>query len=50
MFVVGGFNGQIDKIIITPLLGFTLLGNYSLALQAINIMMIISSISYKYLL
>ncbi len=50
MFVVGGFNGQIDKIIITPLLGFTLLGNYSLALQAINIMMIVSSVSYKYLL
>tara|TARA_B110000014_G_C20106762_1_gene582145 strand:- start:90 stop:1229 length:1140 start_codon:yes stop_codon:yes gene_type:complete len=50
MFVVGGFNGQIDKIIITPLLGFTLLGNYSLALQAVNIMMLLSSISYKYLL
>ena len=50
MFVVSGFNGQIDKIIIAPLLGFTLLGNYSLALQAINIMMIISAVSYKYLL
>ena len=50
MFIVAGFNGQIDKIIITPLLGFTLLGNYSLALQAVNVMMIVSSISYKYLL
>ena len=50
MFIVAGFNGQIDKIIITPLLGFTLLGNYSLALQAINVMMIVSTISYKYLL
>ena len=50
MFIIAGFNGQIDKIIITPLLGFTLLGNYSLALQAINIMMIISTVSYKYLL
>jgi O-antigen/teichoic acid export membrane protein len=50
MFVVGGLSGQIDKIIIAPLLGFTLLGNYSLALQAIGIMMIISSVSYKYLL
>ena len=50
MFIVAGFSGQIDKIIIAPLLGFTLLGNYSLALQAISIMMIISSVSYKYLL
>ena len=45
---VGG--GQIDKIIIVPLLGFTLLGNYSLALQAISVMMIFSSVFYKYIL
>ena len=45
---VGG--GQVDKIIIAPLLGFAILGNYSLALQVINIMMIFPSIFYKYLL
>ena len=45
---VGG--GQVDKIIVAPLLGFAILGNYSLALQIINIMMIFPSILYKYLL
>ena len=52
MFVITGAvgSGQVDKIIVAPLLGFTMLGNYNLALQAINIMMITSSISYKYLL
>jgi len=45
---VGG--GQIDKIIVAPLLGFAILGNYSLALQVINMMMIFPSIFYKYLL
>jgi len=45
---VGG--GQIDKIIVAPLLGFAILGNYNLALQVINIMMVMPSIFYKYLL
>jgi len=45
---VGG--GQIDKIIVAPLLGFAILGNYSLALQIINVMLIFPSIFYKYLL
>ena len=48
--LLAGFNGQIDKIIIAPLLGFALLGNYSLALQAITIMMTFSAIFYKYIL
>ena len=50
LFLLAGFNGQIDKIIIAPLLGFTLLGNYSLVLQAVTIMMIFSAIFYKYIL
>ena len=50
VFLLAGFNGQIDKIIIAPLLGFALLGNYSLALQAITIMMTFSAIFYKYIL
>lgn len=42
--------GHIDKIIITPILGFTLLGNYSLALQIIGVMMMFTTIFYKYVL
>ncbi len=42
--------GHIDKIIITPLLGFTLLGNYSLGLQIIGIMMMFTNVFYKYVL
>ena len=45
---IGG--GQVDKIIVAPLLGFAILGNYSLALQIINVMMIFPSVLYKYLL
>ena len=48
--VITGFGGQIDKIIIAPLLGFTILGNYSLALQIISVLAIFSSIIFKYLL
>lgn len=47
---IGGFGGQIDKIIIAPILGFTLLGNYSLALVIINMMLMFSHIVFKYLL
>ena len=46
----GAIGGQVDKIIVAPLLGFAILGNYSLALQVINIMMIMPSIFYKYLI
>lgn len=46
----GTFHGQIDKIIVMPILGATILGNYSLSLQIITAMMIISSIFYKYML
>ena len=42
--------GHIDKIIITPILGFTLLGNYSLGLQIVGIMMIFTNVFYKYVL
>ena len=48
--VTGGFGAEIDKIIIAPLLGFALLGNYSLALVIISVMMIPSIIIYKYIL
>ena len=46
----GSFAGQIDKIIIAPLLGFELLGNYALALQFFVVLMIFSGIVFKYIL
>lgn len=47
---IAGFGGQIDKIIVAPLLGFAILGNYSLALQVISVLTIFSIIIFKYLL
>jgi O-antigen/teichoic acid export membrane protein len=46
----GSFAGQIDKIIIAPLLGFELLGNYALALQFFVVLMVFSGIVFKYIL
>ena len=50
MRLSGGFGVQIDKIILAPLLGFSLLGNYSLALQILTILLVFSSIVFKYIL
>jgi O-antigen/teichoic acid export membrane protein len=50
MNISGAVGGQIDKIIIAPLLGFELLGNYSLAMQFLIIMMLLPTIIFKYLL
>jgi O-antigen/teichoic acid export membrane protein len=46
----GTAHGQIDKILVMPILGTVILGNYSLALQIITLMMIFSAIFYKYML
>ena len=43
-------NGQLDKLIIAPLLGFSLLGEYALILQIIAGLTVISAIVYKYVL
>ena len=48
--LTGNFSGSVDKLIIAPMLGFALLGNYHLGLQFIAIFMIIPSIIYKYTL
>jgi O-antigen/teichoic acid export membrane protein len=45
-----GFNSQIDKLIIVPIFGFSVLGNYSLAIQFMLILLIIPNTIYKYLL
>ena len=50
IYLISVFRRDIDKIVIVPLLGFTVLGNFALTLQFFTIMMVISSISYKYLL
>ena len=43
-------SGQIDKIIIAPILGFELLGNYALAAQFLVVLMMLSNIVFKYML
>ena len=48
--VSGAVGGQIDKLIIAPLLGFELLGNYSLAMQFLVILLLFPTIIFKYLL
>jgi len=48
--LVSAFTAQVDKLIIAPLLGFALLGNYSLALQFITILLVFSNVIFKYLI
>lgn len=50
MSLIAGLGGTVDKLIIAPVLGFALLGNYSLAAQMLTMMMMFSAIVYKYLL
>tara|TARA_B100001123_G_C15327016_1_gene1029892 strand:+ start:1140 stop:2267 length:1128 start_codon:yes stop_codon:yes gene_type:complete len=45
-----GLNSQIDKLLIGPILGFVILGNYALALQIVTILFVIPGIVYKYTL
>ena len=44
------FHGQIDKLIVAPMLGFALLGNYQLAIQFFMILTILPSIMFHYIL
>lgn len=44
------FSGSIDKLIIMPILGFTLLGNYQLGLQFLALLHILPAMVYKYTL
>lgn len=41
-------NAHLNKFIIVPLLGFSILGNFSLSLQIVNIGMIFTMIVFKY--
>jgi len=48
--IIGIAKNNLDKIIVVPLIGFELLGNYALALQVYAIAMILSKIIYQYVL
>jgi|TARA_B110000495_G_scaffold183142_1_gene179197 O-antigen/teichoic acid export membrane protein len=48
--VIGAFNGSLDKLIILPLFGFVLLGNYQLAQQFFLILIIIPAMIFQYIL
>jgi O-antigen/teichoic acid export membrane protein len=50
IMLAANFRRDIDKLLIPFLLGFTILGNYSLALQIFYVLTIFSNIVYKYLL
>ena len=50
IYLISVFRRDIDKIIVVPILGFTVLGNFALTLQFYAIMMIFSSVAFKYLL
>jgi len=46
--IVATLNGSIDKLIIAPLFGFILLGNYSLGLQFLSLLNIIPMVVFRY--
>lgn len=48
--IVIGIKGQIGKILVVPILGFSTLGEFALALQIFSVLIMFSGISYKYLL
>lgn len=48
--LTNAFNGSLDKLIIAPLLGFGLLGNYQLGVQFMTILHIIPGIIFQYTL
>lgn len=48
--VVSGLRREIDKLIIPLILGFAVLGNYSLSIQSVMMLMVIPSSIFKYTL
>ena len=48
--ISNAFNGSLDKIIIAPILGFSLLGNYQLGLQFIGLLYLIPGMLFSYAL
>ncbi len=48
--IMGNIRSNLDKILIAPLIGFGVLGNYSLAFQIYLILMVFTNIIFKYTL
>ena len=48
--ITNSITHQVDKILVVPILGFAILGNYSLALQVITLLSATSGIIHKFLL
>ncbi len=48
--LISAFGGSVDKLIIAPTLGFSLLGNYQLGIQFLAIAAVVPAIVYKYTL
>ncbi len=48
--ITRAFAGTLDKIIVAPMLGFALLGNYQLGVQFLSILLIFPGILYNYIL
>lgn len=44
------FSGQLDKIIIVPILGFAILGNYQLGIQLLAILEMLPAMIFKFIL
>ena len=44
------FSGQTDKLIIGPMFGFAILGNYQLGIQFLSLLSLLPSIVYQYIL
>ena len=44
------FSGQTDKLIVAPMLGFALLGNYQLGIQFLSLLSLLPNIVYQYIL
>ncbi len=50
MRIIDAFSSSVDKLLIGPILGFTILGNYQLGIQFLAILEILPAIVYKYTL
>ena len=50
MMLIGSMINQLDKILIMPILGVVVLGNYSLAIQMLVILNSLSAIVFKFIL
>jgi|TARA_Y100000310_G_scaffold24287_1_gene23300 O-antigen/teichoic acid export membrane protein len=48
--LVGALRSHLDKFLIVPILGFSVLGNYALGMQAFAVLIMSSGIVYKYVL